>query len=297
MTPPAEQTEHTAPTDAEGPDTRGVGDGTCTDPDAPLLVEREGHVVRWILNRPATRNTITELPMIEAIQDAVAAVNRDQSVRAVILTGAGASFSAGGNIKHMRDKVGTFAGSPAEIRQGYRHGIQRIPRALYHCEVPVIAAVNGHAIGAGMDLALMCDIRIAASNAIFAESFINVGIIPGDAGAWLLPRVVGQARASLLALTGRTLSAKEALEWGIVSDVVDPDELLGTAASIANELAGKAPQALRLTKRLLRESGSQTLESHLELASAYQALAHHTEDHAEAVDALLAKRSPQFHGR
>ncbi|GAA3173253.1 hypothetical protein GCM10020255_063140 [Rhodococcus baikonurensis] len=152
-----------------------------------VLISRTGDVVTWTLNRPDTRNAISEIDMIEALEDAVTAVNRDQSVRAVILTGAGSAFSSGGNVKHMRDKEGMFGGAPGEIRQGYRHGIQRIPLALYTCEVPTIAAVNGPAIGAGCDLSLMCDLRIASTAAVFAESFVKVGLIPGDGGAWLLP--------------------------------------------------------------------------------------------------------------
>jgi enoyl-CoA hydratase/carnithine racemase len=254
-------------------------------------------VVLWTLNRPDTRNTITELDMIDALEAAVLEANRDTTLRCAILTGAGASFSAGGNVKHMRDKVGTFAGSPAEIRQGYRHGIQRIPRTLYHCEVPVIAAVNGHALGAGMDLALMCDLRIASTGAVFAESFVRVGIVPGDGGAWLLPRVVGITRAAQLTYTGQTIDAETAQDWGIVSEIHPAADLISRAWDLANDIAANPPQVVRMTKRLLREASSQSLESHLELAAALQALAHHTHDHAEAVDALLDRRQPSFEGR
>ncbi|WP_415847484.1 enoyl-CoA hydratase-related protein, partial [Tsukamurella strandjordii] len=111
----------------------------------PLLIERDGTVVTWTLNDPAARNPVSDEAVIAAIETAVADVNRDDSVRAVILTGAGSAFSSGGNVKHMRDREGMFGGTPTEQRQGYRHGIQRIPRALYHCEVPTIAAVNGPA--------------------------------------------------------------------------------------------------------------------------------------------------------
>lgn len=153
----------------------------------PVLIERTGDIVVWTLNNPEARNPISESDVIEALEDAVHAVNRDSTVRVAILTGAGTAFSSGGNIKHMRDRAGMFGGAPAELRQSYRHGIQRIPKALYHCEIPTVAAVNGPAIGAGCDLALMCDMRIAASTATFAESFVKVGLIPGDGGAWLLP--------------------------------------------------------------------------------------------------------------
>lgn len=261
-----------------------------------LLRDRDGHVETWTLNRPDTRNPISEPDVVDALVAAVDDVNHDQDVRAVVLTGAGSAFSSGGNVKHMRDREGMFGGSPAELRQGYRHGIQRIPLALYRCEVPTIAAVNGQAIGAGCDLALMCDLRVASTRAVFAESFAKVGIIPGDGGAWLLPRVVGQARAAEMAFTGEPVDAARALEWGLVSQVVEPDELLGAAHALAARVVVNPPHALRMTKKLLREGQHQTLESLLELSAAMQAIAHQTADHHEAVSAMLEKRAPRFTG-
>jgi len=262
----------------------------------PLLTERRGDAVVWTLNNPESRNPISDIETVEAIEDAVSDVNRDPSVRVAILTGAGSAFSSGGNVKHMRDKEGMFGGSPAELRQGYRHGIQRIPKALYHCEIPTIAAVNGAAIGAGCDLALMCDLRIASTTATFAESFVKVGIIPGDGGAWLLPRAIGMARASEMAFTGEAIDAATALEWGLVSQVVEPGDLLGAAHALADRVAANPPQVLRMTKKLLREGQHQSLESLLELSAAYQAIAHTTADHEEAVDAMLSRRDPKFSG-
>jgi enoyl-CoA hydratase/carnithine racemase len=269
---------------------------TTTTTDAPLLVERAGHVVTWTLNRPDQRNPISDLDMVEAIEGAAGSANADHTVRAIVLTGAGTAFSSGGNVKHMRDRAGMFGGTPAELRQGYRNGIQRIPRALHQCEVPLIAAVNGPAIGAGCDLALLCDIRVAATTAVFAESFVKVGIIPGDGGAWLLPRAVGASWAAEMALTGASIDAGTALASGLVSRVVEPSDLLPTAVGIAEAIATNPPQVVRMTKRLLRESAQQTLESHLEFSAAMQAIAHHTADHAEAVTALLDKREPTFQG-
>jgi enoyl-CoA hydratase/carnithine racemase len=262
-----------------------------------LLRDRDGHVETWTLNRPDARNPISEPDVIDALVTAVDEVNHDQEVRAVILTGAGSAFSSGGNVKHMRDREGMFGGTPAELRQGYRHGIQRIPRALYQCEVPTIAAVNGAAIGAGCDLALMCDMRVASTRAVFAESFAKVGIIPGDGGAWLLPRAVGQARAAEMAFTGEPVDAARALEWGLVSQVVEPEALLDAARALAARVVVNPPHALRMTKRLLREGQHQSLESLLELSAALQAVAHTTDDHHEAVSAMLEKREPRFTGR
>jgi enoyl-CoA hydratase/carnithine racemase len=260
----------------------------------PVLVSREHHVLTLTLNRPDTRNAISEPEMVDELERAVAEVNGDRSVRAVIVTGAGPAFSSGGNLKHMRDRSGMFAGGPAQLRDGYRHGIQRIPRALYHCEVPTIAAVNGPAIGAGCDLALMCDIRIAASTAAFAESFVKVGLIPGDGGAWLLPRAVGLSRACEMAFTGEPVDAATALDWGLVSSVVEPERLIPAAMELAARIAANPPDVLRMTKKLIREGQHQTLGGHLELAAAYQAIAHQTEDHREAVAALLDRRPATF---
>jgi enoyl-CoA hydratase/carnithine racemase len=263
----------------------------------PILIERIGDVVVWTLNNPAARNPISEADTITALEDAVTAANRDHSLRVAILTGAGSAFSSGGNVKHMRDRAGMFGGTPAELRQGYRHGIQRIPKALYHCEIPTIAAVNGPAIGAGCDLALLCDLRIAASTAVFAESFVRVGLIPGDGGCWLLPRAIGMARACEMAFTGEPIDAHIALDWGLVSQVVEPDALLDAAHRLAARVCANPPHVLRMTKRLLREGRHQSLESHLELSAAMQAAAHHTEDHQEAVAAVLDRRPPAFTGR
>ncbi|WP_375002168.1 crotonase/enoyl-CoA hydratase family protein [Gordonia sp. PS3] len=261
-----------------------------------LLVERDGDVVTWTVNRPETRNAISDDDAIDALVDAATAVNRDQSVRAVILTGAGSAFSAGGNVKDMAAAAGLFGGAPHQQRVGYREGIQRIPRAMYALEVPVIAAVNGPAVGAGCDLALMCDIRIASNTAFFAESFVKLGLIPGDGGAWLLPRAIGPARAAEMALTGDRVDAATALKWGIVSRVVEPADLLPTAREIASRIAANPPVAVRMTKKLLRESSQQTLDQLLELSATMQAVAHHTEDHREAVAAFLEKRPGRFTG-
>lgn len=261
-----------------------------------LLVERDGPVVIATLNRPDTRNAISETAHSEEIARFCGDVTRDASVRAVVLTGAGKAFCAGGNVKHMAEKTGMFGGSPFSIRNQYRTGIQLIPTALYDLEVPVVAAVNGPAIGAGLDLACMTDIRIASQSALFAESFVKLGIVPGDGGAWLLPRVIGMARASLMTLTGDTIDAAKALEYGLVSEVVAPDRLLPRALEVAHAIAANPGHATRMAKRLLREGQDMKLAPLLELSAAYQALAHHTHDHHEAVSAFLEKRTPELKG-
>jgi enoyl-CoA hydratase/carnithine racemase len=262
-----------------------------------LLIEREGPVVTMTLNRPQERNAISKVEYIEEIRALCRQVGADQSVKAVIVTGSGSAFCAGGNVKDMRDKAGIFEGSAYMLRNRYREGIQQIPLALYELEVPTIAAINGPAIGAGLDLACMCDVRLASENAVFAESFVKLGIVPGDGGAWLLPRTIGQARATLMTLTGDTIDAAKALEYGLVSDVLPPDKLLDGARAIAARIAANPGHALRLAKRLLREAQDMKLAPLLELSAAYQALAHHTYDHDEAVAAFIEKRAPAFEDR
>ncbi len=263
----------------------------------PVLFEQDGAVVTVTLNRPETRNTITEPDMVEALIDACRRVNRDKSVRVMILTGAGTAFCSGGNVKHMSERSGMFAGDAGEIREAYRDGIQLLPVALHGVEAPTIAAINGPAYGAGCDLTTMCDIRIASEAATFAENFVKVGLVAGDGGAWLLPRAVGLSRASEMAFTGDPVDAATALEWGLVSKVVPGERLMDEARALAARIAANPPGALRMTKRLIRESQRVDLPTLLEMASAMQSIAHHSDDHAEALAAMAEKRPPNFTGR
>jgi enoyl-CoA hydratase/carnithine racemase len=260
-----------------------------------ILYEQLGHVVTLTMNEPARRNPLTGNSAVADFLAAIDRIHNDTSVRAVILTGAGTAFSSGGDIKDMeRQASGEVTGM--QIRHEYRTGIQRLPLALFNLEVPVIAAVNGAAIGAGMDLACMCDVRIASEHAKFAESFVKLGIIPGDGGAWLLPRLIGLSRASEMSFTGDVISADTAQNWGLVSRVVPAAELLPAAMDLATRIAANPPHAVRLTKRLLREAMNTRLDTLLEMAAAFQAMSHQTDDHKEAVAAFLAKRPPVFKG-
>jgi 2-(1,2-epoxy-1,2-dihydrophenyl)acetyl-CoA isomerase len=260
----------------------------------PILFEQRGHVALLTLNRPDTRNALSGEDMFAAFEQLFERLNADLEIRAAVLTGAGSAFCSGGNVAEMRDRAGMFGGSPEQIAQNYRNGIQRIPRAFQRLQVPVIAAVNGAAIGAGNDLACMCDIRIAATSARFAESFVKVGIVPGDGGCWLLPRVVGASRAAEMALTGDTMDAAEALRIGLVSRVVEPEVLLDEALALARRIAANPPQVLRWTKQLLQQARTGTLDEALDAAGRFQGQAHHTADHAEAVAAFFEKRPPVF---
>jgi enoyl-CoA hydratase/carnithine racemase len=258
-----------------------------------LNYEQEGHIVTLTMNDPERRNPLTGNSAVPEFLAAIDRIHADHSVRAVILTGSGTAFSSGGNVRDM----GRYSELPAmELRREYRLGIQKLPLALFNLEVPVIAAVNGHAIGAGLDLACMCDIRVAAEEAKFAESFVKLGIIPGDGGAWLLPRIIGLSRATELTLTGQTIDARQALEWNLVSRVVPADRLLPTAREIAGAIAANPPHAVRLAKRLLREALHSRLDTLLEMSAAFQVMSHQTADHQEAVAAFIEKRKPEFRG-
>ena len=258
-----------------------------------LIYQQDGHVVTLTMNQPEQRNPLTGNTAVPELLAAIDRIHDDTSVRCVILTGNGPSFCAGGNIHEMKRQAAPDV-SEMEIRQYYRRGIQRLTLELFNLEVPVIAAVNGHAIGAGLDLTCMCDIRIASDRAKFAESFIKLGIIPGDGGAWLLPRIVGLSRASELAFTGDTIDAQQALAWNLVSRVVPHEGLMAAANELAGRIAQHASHGLRLTKRLMREAIHSRLDTVLELSAVFQAVSHKTPDHSEAVDAFLEKRSAQF---
>lgn len=261
-----------------------------------IQIERNGAIAILRLNRPDTRNALSA-DIIDALVKFLNTANDDADLGCIVLTGNGDAFSSGGNIKEMRDgSHPMYVGSPLEMQQGYRDNIQQLPRLFDRLDVPAIAAVNGHAIGAGMDLATMCDIRVASTNARFAESFLRVGLVSGDGGAWYLPRVVGYAKAIELALTCRVLSAEEARDWGLVTHVTEPDALLSKALELAGQITSFAPKSVRLNKRLLRQSASLPLETALDLAASFQAIAQHTQDQREAVSALIEKRAPQFRG-
>lgn len=249
----------------------------------PVHTTTNGPVQVWTINVPEAGNAISDPAVIAAFEANVDAANRDSAVRAVIVTGAGKIFSAGGNVKEMADGRGMFGLDPIDQRRAYIDGIQRIPRAMDRLEVPAIAAVNGAAVGAGCDLAMMCDIRIASERASFAESFVQLGLIPGDGGTWFLPRAIGYSRAAELTFTGERIDAITALDWGLVSRVVAHDNLLPEAQALAERIATNPPHALRMAKRLLQESITGSLDSTLAMAAAMQPLAHHDTEHQQRI--------------
>ncbi len=255
-----------------------------------IRVEKSDAVATLTLNDPDNRNPITDLAMIDAIIEAIAAIDADPSVNALILIGEGKAFSTGGNVKKMVAGAGLVDEDPLKTLDNYKRGIQRIPLAFDALEVPTIAAVNGPAIGAGNDLACMCDIRIAAKSAIFAESFVKLGIIPGDGGAWLLPRVVGYSKAYEMTFTGDAINADEALKIGLVSKVVEDSELLDAARELGARIAANPRDSVRMAKQLMKAGRQASLSAVLELSASLQALSHTTAYHKKAVSDFIEKR-------
>lgn len=259
--------------------------------------EKSGRVAVVTLNRPESRNAIATPQDCHDLAAALIRANDDCEVNAVILTGAGKSFCAGGDLKSIRERTGIGPQSPPDAtRLNYRRGVHAVIRALADVEVATVAAINGHAMGLGLDIATLCDIRIAAASAKMASNFVKVGIIPGDGGAWILTNAIGATRAAELVLTGDTIDATEAERIGLITRIAPDDQLMDEARKIAERIAVNPPRSIRLAKRLLREAQHSRLHDVLELSAAFQALAHETVDHKEAVDAFTEKRAPKFTG-
>ena len=258
-----------------------------------VLYEQDDRIVKITLNRPDTRNALSG-DIIEGLVEYIQKADKDKNVGCVILTGAGKSFSSGGNLQEIKDMTTKDQMTQAQLEDWYRFGIQKIPLTMNSIDVPVVAAVNGHAIGAGNDLCTMCDIRIAGEDAKFSESFLRIGIIPGDGGSWFLPKIIGLARANEMILTCDVLDANKALDWGLVSKVVPNENLIVEAQQLAKKIAVQPPEASRRAKRLLRMSQNVPLQDALEMAASQQSMLQQLDDHREAIDALLEKRKPNY---
>ncbi len=267
-------------------------------PELPQLTDAtlslQSRVAELTFTRDDVRNALTGTTLVADILTTLDWCNRTPEVSVLIMTGSGKAFSAGGDIKQMRDREGMFSGSVLQIQDQYRRGIQQLPLAIQKSEIPLIAAINGPAIGAGMDLACMCDLRIGSTSTLLGETFINLGIVSGDGGTWFLPRLIGYQRAAELLFTGRLVKAQEALDLGLLLEIVAPEQLLERARGLAAEIAAKPPQAVRLSKRLLKLGQRQELPEFLDQCAAFQGMAHHTDDHLEAVNAFLEKRPADF---
>jgi enoyl-CoA hydratase/carnithine racemase len=248
----------------------------------------------WItLNRPESSNAFTT-DMISELIGTLYKADIDNNVRSIVITGEGKNFCAGGDVKDMQTKSGMFAGEPNELRERYKRGIQQIPVCMNSLSTPVIAMVNGAAIGAGLDLACMCDIRIGSNYAKFGETFAKLGLIPGDGGTYFLQRVIGFAKAMELTLTCEIIDANEALKIGLLNFSVGADELNLKTAELVQKINGNAPIALQMAKRAIVHAYKNDLSSNLDLLSAYQGITQRTSDHFEAVDKIFEKKTCDF---
>ncbi|MBN9474560.1 MAG: enoyl-CoA hydratase [Bordetella sp. SCN 67-23] len=248
--------------------------------------ERDG-IVTLTLSHPDTLNRFSSTEQFLELAGHVRRANADPAARVLVITGQGRAFCAGGDLRQMARREMFSAGSVSQVQARYRDTVHQVPLALSEIEIPIIAAVNGPAYGAGCDLACFCDIRIAARSARFSVSFARLGIVAGDGGAWMLPRLVGRSKAMELAFTADPIDADEALRIGLVSDVVPDDELRARADGLARRIARHPAQAMRMHKRLLRDAEQHTLPTHLDVVAAFQAIAHVSEEHLQAVrDAL-----------
>jgi enoyl-CoA hydratase/carnithine racemase len=241
-----------------------------------LKVKREDSLLWVTLDLPEKRNAIT-LEMVDSLTSTLKEADWDLEIKVIILTGAGTSFCAGGDIKAMKEKSGMFAGDAEELRQNYMKGIQQIPRVIESLQTPIIAMVNGPAIGAGLDIACMCDLRLASTNASFGETFAKVGLVPGDGGTFFLPRVVGYAKAMEMSLTAKVYNATEAKEMGLLTKLVDAKELESATRELSLKISQNSFTALTMIKKGLK--GARDLNTQLDLMAAFQGITQRTGDH------------------
>lgn len=257
-----------------------------TDYQCITLATGTDGVTTLTLNRPDRLNSFNK-QMIEEWSDALGRIAADDATRVLVLTGAGRAFCAGGDVDEMADMLGH--GNVARKDYLWRN-IHRIPLAMDRLDKPVIAAINGTARGAGLDMTLMCDIRIAAQSATFAESYINMGLVAGDGGMYYLPRLIGVARAFEMLWTGRAVDAAEAERIGLVSRVVPDDKVLATAHGLAAEIAAQPHDAIRFTKRALYQGLASTLPAHLDLVSSHMAVLYDTPEFNARLQAFRDRR-------
>lgn len=263
-----------------------------------ITYEKAGRVALLTLNRPESRNAISTVEDCDEIAAAFARAQEDAEITVAILTGAGKAFCSGGDLKSIRERsgIGPSKVTPEGTRRNYRRGVHTAIKAIADTEIVTIAAINGAAIGLGLDIAAACDMRVMAESAKVASSFVKVGIIPGDGGAHILSALLGRAVASELIFTGDAIDSAEALRIGLVNKVTPDEKLMDEARALAERVAVNPPRSVRMSKRLMLEAQHGRLSDVLELSAAFQALAHETRDHKEAVDAFVEKRSPRFTG-
>jgi 2-(1,2-epoxy-1,2-dihydrophenyl)acetyl-CoA isomerase len=258
-----------------------------------ILFETSDGIARLTLNRPERLNSFNTVMHTE-VRDALASLRQDGSARVLVLTGAGRGFCAG---QDLGDRVVAADGAPPDLGQSIENYYKPLVLSLRRLPLPVIAAVNGVAAGAGANIALACDLVIAARSANFIQSFSKIGLVPDSAGTWFLPRLVGHARAMGLALLGDKMPAEQAVQWGLIWRCVDDGQLADEVDAIARHLAAAPTRGLARTKQAMLASWDHTLEQQLDVERDYQQELGRSADYAEGVAAFMEKRSPRFTGR
>ncbi|WP_328784817.1 enoyl-CoA hydratase-related protein [Streptomyces canus] len=250
------------------------------------------HVATIRLNRPHKRNAFT-FEMVNDWADRLVDAQADPEVRVIVVTGAGSGFCSGIDLSWVEN----HEQAPLEFKQALTDHIHRVPLALEGIDKPVIAAINGDAMGAGLDMALMCDLRLVSTTARMAMSYVRVGLVPGDGGCWLLPRLIGMPRALELLWTGDMVGAERAAELGMVNSVHEPDKLLDATYALAARLAAAPPVAVRMIKRTAYQSQRLDFRTSLDLISSHMGVVRSTDDSVEAYRAFTEKRTGKFVGR
>jgi len=261
-----------------------------------LKLQQKGHQLWLTLNNPEQSNAIT-LEMVDSLCKVLKHADFDANIRVIILSGEGKNFCSGGDVKAMSEKTGMFQGESNELRMRYMHGIQQIPKTIEDLSTPVIAMVNGAAIGAGCDLAMMCDLRIGTASTKFGETFTKIGLIPGDGGTFFLQRVVGYAKAMEMTLTADLYEGQKAKDFGLMNFLVEDSQLSLETEKLATKIANNAPVAQQMAKKAMKISYLHDLQTSLDLLAAFQGITQRTQDHFEALEAVKAKRAVDFKAR
>jgi 2-(1,2-epoxy-1,2-dihydrophenyl)acetyl-CoA isomerase len=256
-----------------------------------ILTTIQNHVQIITLNRPEKKNAF-DSQMIDEWVAALEDAEKNEDVHVIVVTGSGNAFCAGGDVGGMKQDQ-----KPLDNKNKLWKNIHRIPLALKKIDKPVIAAINGPAVGAGLDMALMCDIRTMIDESKVSEGYVKVGLVPGDGGAFFLPPIVGEAKAFELLWTGNFISSKEALSLGMVNHVYTKEEFMKKTMDLAEQIASGPQIAIRMTKRAVRYSRTMELEPALDLISSHYAIIKETEDHKEGVTAFKEKRKAKFTGK
>lgn len=261
-----------------------------------LEIELDGHVAVIAINRPTRRNAFT-LDVVDRIVETLDELQRNDGCRAVILTGRGGSFCSGVDLAVVEEMENRGEAAPGDWKKLLTDKVHRIAYALEAFDKPVIAAVDGPAFGAGMDLALMCDLRFVSTRGRFCEAYVNLGVVPGDGGCYYLPRIVGLPVALDLLLSGRVVEADEAKAIGLANRICAPEDLMKETRAFAGILASKSPAAIRLIKRATHQSLNADLRTSLDLISSHMALVRSLDDTEEVARALRDGDQPDFQGR